>query len=109
MRADQLPLRRIDTTIDGLGIDSFVFTSTDRPMDDQRLQALIQRWAVDVDVDATALELANLRSGGGGALASPWKAVLRSKGTLWLKSKYNSRCEWSFAVSELIRIVIDLW
>lgn len=105
--ADQLPRRRIDTTIDGLGIDSFVFTSTDRPMDDQRLQALIQRWPVNVD--ATALELTSLRPGGSGARASPWEAVLRSKGTLWLKSKYNNRCEWAFAVSELILIVIDLW
>ena len=91
--------RRMDTTIDGLGIDSFVFTATDRPMDDQRLMALIQRWPVNMKATA-ALDLAGLRPGGTGATlaeASPWEAVLRSKGTLWLRSKYNSRCQWMFA------------
>jgi G3E family GTPase len=88
----------LDTTVDGLGIDSFVFSAAGRPLHDGRLQALIQRWPVPVK--STSLDLADLRPGGSGnpaEAASPWEAVLRSKGELWISSRPHSRLQWTFA------------
>ena len=87
----------MDTTVDGLGIDSFVFSAR-RPFNDGRLMHLIESWPVSLKT--TPFDLTDLRPGGSGAPpeeASPWEAVLRSKGNLWLSSRHHAKCLWTFA------------
>ena len=65
---------------------------TERPLDDERLMALIQRWPVPIKQNE--LDLDFLRPGGTGASgdeASAWESILRSKGNLWLKSRYSTK------------------
>ena len=87
--------RHIDTTMDGLGVSSFVFSASGRPLDDERLMSLIQRWQATATGTALVLPVtsspASAAAAAGELGSSPWEAVLRSKGTLWLRSKYCYR------------------
>ncbi|KAJ1447300.1 CobW/HypB/UreG, nucleotide-binding domain-containing protein [Pelagophyceae sp. CCMP2097] len=87
---------RRDTTVDALGIDSFAYVNTDRPFDYDRLLGLVQRWPIP---RKEGLDLRDLKPGGAGipGVISPWEAVLRSKGFVWLNSYPANAIAWTFA------------
>jgi len=85
----------VDTTVDGLGIDSFVFTAADRPFDDARLTHLIERWPLpskeSASFDLAAFGQPKPAEPLPGADGCAWEAVLRSKGNIWLRSRHRIR------------------
>ena len=75
---------------------NFVFEATDRPLDYDRLLALVKKWPIPQN---DGLDLAALKPGGSGVpdLATPWEAVLRSKGLVWLNAHPTRAIAWTFA------------
>jgi G3E family GTPase len=84
------------TSVDALGVKSFVYTNNERPFSDQRLLGLVTRWPVP---QKSWLDLADMKSSDSSALESPspWKAVLRSKGEIWLDTRHDRAAGWTFA------------
>ena len=96
--------RQETTAAARFGIKSFVY-SRRRPFHPQRLRELVLRW-LPVATNAA------LEEGDGGPAAgeSPIKAVLRSKGFMWLASSHATAFYWSHAGTHFeIRDEGDWW
>lgn len=74
---------------------SFVYTQQ-TPFNYDRLLGMISRWPIP---QKTVLDVRDLVPGGAGVkgVKSPWEAVLRSKGTVWLDTHPRRMIQWAYA------------